>query len=65
MSLYSTNLPAGAQFDDNAPWEPSHVERSIHEVESFVPSREPIVTSSPENLRWRQRLADAIKKEVK
>lgn len=65
MSLYSTNLPAGAQFDDNAPWEPSRVERSVHEVQSFVPSREPqVMPPSPENLRWRQRLADACK-EIK
>jgi len=62
MSLYSTNLPSGAQFDSNAPWEPSHVERSIHEVESFVPSREPSVQPpTAENLAWRKRLDDACK----
>lgn len=64
MSLYSSYYPAGAQFDDNAPWEPDYVERPI-EVEPFVSSHHfPTMPDTPESRAWKKRLADSCTKEI-
>ena len=68
MSLYSPYMPGDSQFDDNAPWNDSHVEKPIHEIdadEPFVPSSHlPVMPDTPRARAWKQRLADACK-EIK
>lgn len=66
MSLYSPYMPSDSQFDDNAPWNDSRVEKSIHEIDA-----EPFVSSyhfpvnTPAARAWKKRLEDSLKKEVR